>query len=83
MQSKIREEFEDWFECKNGFRLTKERDGSFSIPWANDMLEAWVGSRATLVVELPSVQKLGFISEPIMDADDVKYALDDAGVSYK
>ena len=81
MSEKMREEFELW--ASNLLLPMDKHDGNYVHSGVNRRWQAWQASRAALVVELPAVQRLGFISEPIMDADDVKYSLEDAGISYK
>lgn len=93
---KMREEFKKWFydnaglDCKfdsynNAFVTESSRttgdtivNTSCCIAW-----QSWQASRAALCVELPKIHNLAVISDPLMDADDVKWALEDAGVQYK
>lgn len=85
-----REEFEAWYLNRNykDFQdlgkqwLEKLPDGDYlrsapSISWA-----AWQASRAELAIEMPSTK---YISEPeaFVLYDDIKRALEDAGIKVK
>ena len=79
MSEKMREEFESWaISCHMCTYLDGVEYRHQSTEWA---WMAWQASRAALVVELP-----GAIWCPLAyheAINDVKEALDDAGVSYK
>lgn len=78
---KMREEFEAWvISCD---MCTYCDDGKYrhqSTEWA---WESWKASRAALCVELPIQYQAPLVDDPAMDADEVRWALDESGVSYK
>lgn len=81
MSEKIRREFELWAQHEHGYCAGAKSDGTYYVTKINDMWQAWQASRAALVVELP-----GAIWCPLAyheAINDVKEALDDAGVCYK
>lgn len=80
---KMREEFEAWCNSIKFDLIINELTGNYEINHGFEMWLAWEASRAALRVELPTIHKLAVVSEPLMDADEVKFALEDAGVSYK
>lgn len=79
---KVREEFEGWAKGA-GYLVIKEDDGDYSFQHMRHAWESWKASRAALCVELPKIHNLAVISDPLMGADDIKWALEDAGVQYK
>lgn len=81
MSEKMREEFEIFVLHNHSYGAGCRGDGSYYSTKINDMWQAWKASRAALVVELPDV-----IGQPLAyheAINDVKDALDDAGVDYK
>ena len=70
MSEKMREEFNEWY-------------GKSWVPYStrDDMWQAWQASRAALVVELPGAIWCSLAYHEAIN--DVKEALDDAGVGYK
>lgn len=79
---KMREEFEVWVKSVGGLTI-KEDDGEYSFQHTRFAWQSWQASRAALCVKLPTIHKLAVVSEPLMDADEVKIALEDAGVRYE
>lgn len=95
---KMREEFEAWvkgtfnIDCSEMFFGIKDHDekeqyyddddadGAIAV---SAMFYAWRASRAVLCVELPKVYSIQVLSDPIMDADEVRWSLEEAGVYYK
>ena len=66
MTDKMREEFETWAKRKwNSISLLRvnqpgaPRDGQYEAQAAKDCWEAWVASRSTIEIELPSVCQSG------------------------
>jgi len=85
MSEKIRREFEEWFyeyslPCEGDW-FKMDSCGDYDYPSTHDAWMGWQASRAALVVELPGAiwRSLAY-HEAI---NDVKDALDDAGVGYK
>ena len=79
MSEKMREEFETW--ASQFFKLDVESWGEYKDSETHWAWISWQASRAALVVELP-----GAIWCPLAyheAINDVKEALDDAGVCYK
>ena len=90
MSEKIREEFESWYWAKlHGDRnvslrravFNKTSDGSYRGLKCDTAWCAWKASRAALVVELPGAIWCSLAYHEAIN--DVKEALDDAGVGYK
>ena len=82
----MREEFEAW--SANHYLLgecvTDLEDDEYFDPEMQYAWESWQASRAALVVELPrSGCYAGYDNAVMMEADEVRDALTDAGVSYK
>ena len=84
MSEKIRAEFEAWAKSEQisigVFAEDGQNDGEYYFLEAHWAWKAWQASRAALVVELP-----GAIWCPLAyheAINDVKEALDDAGVDY-
>ena len=85
MSEKMREEFESWaISCHMCTYLDGVEYRHQSTEWA---WMAWQASRAALVVELPELKSFNASDEPDfayeVAIDDIKCALDDAGVGYK
>lgn len=82
MSEKMREEFQVWFDANH-----KTENHSFNFAMSSAMFDAWQASRAALVVELPELESFNASDEPDfayeVAIDDIKCALDDAGVGYK
>ena len=79
MSEKIREAFESWaISCHMCTYLDGVEYRHQSTEWA---WMAWQASRAALVVELPGAIWCSLAYHEAIN--DVKEALDDAGVSYK
>ena len=79
MSEKMREEFESWaISCHMCTYLDGVEYRHQSTEWA---WMAWQASRAALVVELPGAIWCSLAYHEAIN--DVKEALDDAGVSYK
>ena len=79
MSEKMREEFESWaISCHMCTYLDGVEYRHQSTEWA---WMAWQASRAALVVELPGAIWCSLAYHEAIN--DVKDALDDAGVSYK
>ena len=79
MSEKIREAFESWaISCHMCTYLDGVEYRHQSTEWA---WQAWQASRAALVVELPGAIWCSLAYHEAIN--DVKEALDDAGVSYK
>ena len=74
---KMQEEFEAW--CCN-YNLKIADWGNYADRHVNNMWKAWQASRAALVVELPGAIWCSLAYHEAIN--DVKEALDDAGVSY-
>lgn len=73
---KMREEFEKWA-LANGWFIG--RDGEIYLnTYVFVAFEAWQASRAALIVELPKPNV-----KMDVDIDDVRYALDKAGIKYE
>ena len=90
MSEKMREEFESWYWAKlHGDRnvslrravFNKTSDGSYRGLKCDTAWCAWKASRAALVVELPGAIWCSLAYHEAIN--DVKEALDDAGVGYK
>ena len=81
MSEKIRDEFELWARCEHGYCAGAKADGTYYVTKINDMWSAWQASRAALVVELPGAIWCSLAYHEAIN--DVKEALDDAGVGYK
>ena len=97
MSEKMREEFHKWCDsqgfasdryemCDLGEKY-KHLCGEYVIPDSRILWMAWQASRAALVVELPELKSFNASDEPDfayeVAIDDIKCALDDAGVVYK
>lgn len=91
MSEKMREEFHEWCDsqgfasdryemCDLGEKY-KHLCGEYVIPGSRLMWIAWQASRAALVVELPGAIWCSLAYHEAIN--DVKEALDDAGVGYK
>ena len=79
MSEQIRDGFESW--CKTlGFNIDKF-DGDYIISSTDWAWKIWQASRAALVVELPGAIWCSLAYHEAIN--DVKEALDDAGVGYK
>ena len=79
MSEKMREEFESWaISCHMCTYLDGVEYRHQSTEWA---WKAWQASRAALVVELPGAIWCSLAYHEAIN--DVKEALDDAGVVYK
>ena len=80
MSDKMREEFHEW--CSSiGFTLKMNAWGNdYAIGYGWEQWQAWQASRAALVVELPGAIWCSLAYHEAIN--DVKEALDDAGVSY-
>lgn len=93
MSDKIREEFEAWaVNHKNHHNLPvfvfyKDHNGEYVDIQAKLAWQAWQASRAALVAELPvvNVYETGDVgaNHKAYDCEEVKDAIDKAGVSYK
>ena len=89
MSEKVRDEFE--VECsKLGWYLTRQASANseyYNHTVVNLCWTFWQASRAALVVELPELKSFNASDEPDfayeVAIDDIKCALDDAGVGYK
>ena len=88
MSEKMRDEFEEWLIAntefdtqRTAFAMTKEEDQQYMCHRTNLAWLAWQASRAALVVELPGAIWCSLAYHEAIN--DVKEALDDAGVSYK
>lgn len=79
----MRDEFEAYCERECLGTTSKDGDGDYFNPLIDMLWHCWQTSRAALCVELPTIHNLAVVSEPLMDADDVKFALEDAGVRYE
>ena len=84
---KMREEFEAWC-CKRGYTIKPAEtncgiiiEGAYGHPRVQLAWESWQASRAALVVELPGAIWCSLAYHEAIN--DVKEALDDAGVGYK
>ena len=85
MSEKIRREFEEWFyeyslPCEGDW-FKMDSCGDYDYPSTHDAWMGWQASRAALVVELPGAIWCSLAYHEAIN--DVKEALDDAGVSYK
>ena len=87
MSEKVREGFESWC-LANGYTLRPAEtncgiiiDGDYGHPTVQIAWLAWQASRAALVVELPGAIWCSLAYHEAIN--DVKEALDDAGVGYK
>ena len=80
MSEKMREEFELWL-SDSGQLSMREDDGEYSFQHTRFAWESWKASRAALVVELPGAIWCSLAYHEAIN--DVKEALDDAGVGYK
>ena len=85
MSEQIRDGFESW--CKTlGFNIDKF-DEDYIIASTEWAWKIWQASRAAMVVELPELKSFNASDEPDfayeVAIDDIKCALDDAGVGYK
>lgn len=88
MSEKMREEFEEWLIAntefdtqRTAFAMTKEEDQQYMCHRTNLAWLAWQASRAALVVELPGAIWCSLAYHEAIN--DVREALDDAGVCYK
>ena len=93
MSEKMRDGFESWC-LANGYTLRPAEtncgiiiEGDYGHPTVQIAWQAWQASRAALVVELPELTSFNASDEPDfayeVAIDDIKCALDDAGVGYK
>ena len=85
MSEKIRREFEEWFyeyslPCEGDW-FKRDSCGDYDHPSTHDAWMGWQASRAALVVELPGAIWCSLAYHEAIN--DVKEALDDAGVGYK
>ena len=87
MSEKMRDGFESWC-LANGYTLRPAEtncgiiiEGDYGHPTVQIAWQAWQASRAALVVELPGAIWCSLAYHEAIN--DVKEALDDAGVSYK
>lgn len=85
MSEKIRREYEEWFyeyslPC-DGDWFKMDSCGDYDYPSTHDAWMGWQASRAALVVELPGAIWCSLAYHEAIN--DVKEALDDAGVGYK
>ena len=87
MSEKMRDGFESWC-LVNGYTLRPAEtncgiiiDGDYGHPTVQIAWQAWQASRAALVVELPGAIWCSLAYHEAIN--DVKEALDDAGVGYK
>ena len=85
MSEKIRREFEEWFyeysmPCEGDW-FKMDSCGDYDHPSTHDAWMGWQASRAALVVELPGAIWCSLAYHEAIN--DVKEALDDAGVCYK
>lgn len=97
MSEKMRDEFEEWAKREGYYvdtiddYLTAEMDGLIAGSYRSYEVrvswQAWKASRAALVVELPELKSFNASDEADfayeVAIDDIKCALDDAGVGYK
>ena len=86
MSEKMRDGFESWC-LANGYTLRPAEtncgiiiEGDYGHPTVQIAWQAWQASRAALVVELPGAIWCSLAYHEAIN--DVKEALDDAGVSY-
>ena len=84
MSEKMREDFEEWFyeyslPC-NGDWFKRDSCGDYDSPSTYYAWMGWQASRAALVVELPGAIWCSLAYHEAIN--DVKEALDDAGVDY-
>ena len=84
----MRDEFAEWLIAntefdtqRTAYAMTKEEDQQYMCHRTNLAWLAWQASRAALVVELPGAIWCSLAYHEAIN--DVKEALDDAGVSYK
>ena len=75
---KMREEFEVWA-CNYNLKIAD--CGNYADRHVNNMWKAWQASRSALVVELPGAIWCSLAYHEAIN--DVKEALDDAGVGHK
>ena len=87
MSEKVRDGFESWC-LANGYTLRPAEtncgiiiEGDYGHPTVQIAWQAWQASRSALVVELPGAIWCSLAYHEAIN--DVKEALDDAGVSYK
>ena len=87
MSEQMRDGFESWC-LANGYTLRPAEtncgiiiEGDYGHPTVQIAWQAWQASRAALVVELPGAIWCSLAYHEAIN--DVKEALDDAGVSYK
>ena len=87
MSEKMRDGFESWC-LANGYTLRPAEtncgiiiEGDYGHPTVQIAWQAWQASRAALVVELPGAIWCSLAYHEAIN--DVKEALDDAGVGYK
>ena len=87
MSDKLRDGFEAWATDGGWLDLRIGDDGFYMDNETYCAFEAWKASRAALVVELPELKSFNASDEPDfayeVAIDDIKCALDDAGVGYK
>ena len=85
MSEKMREDFEEWFyeyslPCEGDW-FKRDSCGDYDSPSTYYAWMGWQASRAALVVELPGAIWCSLAYHEAIN--DVKEALDDAGVGYK
>lgn len=87
MSEKMRDGFESWC-LANGYTLRPAEtncgiiiEGDYGHPTVQIAWQAWQASRATLVVDLPSMTNNGY--EGFYREYEVKRVMREAGVSYK
>ena len=85
MSEKMREDFEEWFyeyslPCEGDW-FKRDSCGDYDSPSTYYAWMGWQASRAALVVELPGAIWCSLACHEAIN--DVKEALDDAGVGYK
>lgn len=77
MSEKMRDSFTKWYSEQWQYGKAHE----------DELWQAWYASRSALVVELPELKSFNASDEPDfayeVAIDDIKCALDDAGVGYK
>ena len=80
---KMREEFEAWYgeQFKYSDKKLNRHGETYLSPFVGGLWSAWQASRAALVVELPGAIWCSLAYHEAIN--DVKEALDDAGVGYK
>ncbi len=90
MNEQMRKEFEAWFK-KAHTENVQRIDGEYTHGATERLWQAWQASRAAIVVELPTVHEDHYADEytkACIDGkksltEEVQYALDKSGLSYK